>query len=98
MSSMKNGSIYLYKNDPHVVNKGVHVTNVSEAGGGFMPLLTDTPYSQRRFDNTRYNYNSRTDHGSRPMHRTTFSLNQQSEDDFKFLILTIDLYKYIYYI
>lgn len=78
-SSIENGTIYLYKNDPKVVNKGVNITNVRHAEGGFMPLLTDTPYSQRKFDNKNYNYNARIDHGSRPMHRTTFSLSHQPD-------------------
>lgn len=29
-----NGSIYLYKNDPKVVNKGVNVSNFRHAHGG----------------------------------------------------------------
>ena len=33
------GSIYLYKNDPKVVNKGVNISDVRHAqGGGFFQL------------------------------------------------------------
>lgn len=68
------GDIYIYKNDPKQVHKGVNITDVRQAQGGFLPLLAYTPYSQRRHDNTSYAYNARSDHGSRPMHQSTISL------------------------
>jgi hypothetical protein len=73
------GSVYLYKNDPRVVNKGIHVTNVKQAQGGFAPLLAETDYNRRKFDNKSYAYNAKQDHGSRPMHKTTFSLSDQPD-------------------
>lgn len=80
------GHIYIYKNDPKLVHKGVNITDVRQAQGGFLPLLAYTPYSQRRHDNTSYVYNARSDHGSRPMHQSTISLSHcepnQSKNQF----------------
>lgn len=75
------GSIYIHKNDPKVVNKGVHLTNVQQAQGGYFPLLTDLSYNQRKNENGNYNYNAKTDHGTRPMHKTTFSLGNNYEQN-----------------
>jgi hypothetical protein len=30
-----NGTIYLYKNDPKIINKGVNVSNFQHAQGGY---------------------------------------------------------------
>lgn len=74
--SMNNqiGGIYLYKNDPKEVHKGVHITNVRQAQGGFAPLLAADDYKERKFDNTKYAYDSKAHHGTRPMHKSTLSL------------------------
>lgn len=82
-SGEENGNrIYIYKNDPKVVKKGVNITDVRYPQGGYLPLLTDTPYNERKFDNTSYKYDDRFHHGSRPMHRSTFTLSHvQSSND-----------------
>ena len=71
--------IYIYKNDPKVVRKGVNITDVRYPQGGYLPLLlTDTSYNERKFDNTAYKYDDRFHHGSRPMHRSTLTLSHPS--------------------
>ena len=75
-----NGSIYLYKNDPKVVNKGVNVSNFRHSLGGFLPLLGDSNYLERKLDNTSYIYDDKIHHGSRPLHQTTFSLKQIEQE------------------
>lgn len=72
------GRIYVHKNDPTVVHKGVNVTDVRLPQGGFLPQLTDTPYAERKHDNTSYAYNARIHHGSRPMHQSTLSLSHSN--------------------
>lgn len=75
------GSIYLYKNDPKVVNKGVNVSNFRHSQGGFLPLLGDSNYLDRKHDNTSYNYDDKIHHGSRPLHQTTFSIKHNEYHD-----------------
>lgn len=55
--------------------------NVKHAQGGFLPMLTDDSYKERKFDNLSYNYEAKFDHGSRPMHKTTFNLTQTNHND-----------------
>lgn len=74
------GNIYVHKNDPKVVNKGIFLTDVRHAQGGYLPILADNTYNQRKYENGEYCYNARTDHGTRPMHRTTFDLNYQPRE------------------
>lgn len=71
------GNIYVHKNDPKVINKGIRITNVRHAQGGFFPLLAESNYNERKFDNKSYNYEAKIHHGTRPMHQTTFELGYQ---------------------
>ncbi|CAF1059738.1 unnamed protein product [Brachionus calyciflorus] len=73
------GNIYIHKNDPKVINKGIHITDVRQSQGGFLPMLADVDYYQRKSENSNKTYNAKTDHGARPMHKTTFNLGYQPE-------------------
>jgi hypothetical protein len=75
--SMK--KIYMYKNDPKVSKKGVFISNFQHVEGGYLPILNDSNYNERKFDNKRYSYDDRLHHGKRPMHQTTFSLTHQPD-------------------
>ena len=75
-------TIYIYKNDPKVVNKGVNVSNVNQAQGGYLPLLADSNYKDRKHNNLSYSYDAKKDHGSRPMHRTTFKMSYSGQANF----------------
>ena len=68
------GTLYVYKNDPTAVRKGINVSNVIYPQGGYLPLLADNNYQDRKHDNVSYKYDSRVDHGSRRMHKSSFSL------------------------
>ncbi|RNA40204.1 hypothetical protein BpHYR1_041446 [Brachionus plicatilis] len=74
------GNIYIHKNDPKVVNKGIFLTDVLHAQGGYLPILASNTYNQRKQENGEYLYNARVDHGTRPMHCTTFDLGHQSNE------------------
>jgi hypothetical protein len=76
------GTIYIYKNDPKLVNKGVNISNFRHAQGGYLPLLADSNYKERKHNNLSYSYDTKTDHGSRPMHRTTFKLSYSAKNDY----------------
>ena len=77
------GNIYIHQNDPKVVNKGVFLTNVRHAQGGYLPILANNSYNQRTFGKGEYSYNDKVDHGTRPMHRTTFDLSHQPKNSEK---------------
>lgn len=68
------GALYVYRNDPTVVRKGVNVSNVIYPQGGYLPVLADSNYQDRKHDNLSYKYDNRVDHGSRRMHKSSFSL------------------------
>ena len=75
------GSLYPYKNDPRNVKKGIYVTNVRTYMGGYLPLLDDKNYDERKVvshmvDN--YDYDDKIHHGYRPMHQSTLDLNYQN--------------------
>jgi hypothetical protein len=72
-------NIYIYKNDPKVVNKGVYISNFRHFEGGYLPMLHDSNFNQRKMNNN-YSYDDRIHHGQRPMHKTTFSLSHDSND------------------
>lgn len=75
------GNVYIHKNDPKVINKGIHLTDARHAIGGTFPILSDTDYNQRKYDNTSYKYDAKTHHGTRPMHKTTFNLGYQTNQN-----------------
>lgn len=75
------GNIYIHQNDPKVVNKGIYLTNVRHAQGGYLPILAPNNYNQRKYENGEYSYNDKVDHGTRPMHRTTFDLSHPSRNN-----------------
>jgi hypothetical protein len=72
----ENSSIYVHSNDPKVVNRGVNIESLRHYEGGILPFISDTPYEKRKINNTNVNYTNKTDHGSRPMHQTTFLVDQ----------------------
>ena len=72
------GTIYVYKNDPKVINKGVNISNFRGAQEGFLPLLSDNSYQERKLDNVSYCYDDRLNHGSRPMHQNSFAIGSSA--------------------
>lgn len=68
------GTLYVHPNDPKQTRKGVNITNFKHIEGGYLPLLTDTDYNERKYNKLGYNYNTKLDHGSRAMHRSTLNL------------------------
>ena len=75
----KIGTLYIHTNDPKVTKKGVNVSNFKSSMGGYLPLLDDNNYKERKHDNLSYSYNTKTDHGARSMHKTTFNLAHKPE-------------------
>ena len=73
-------NIYIYKNDPKVVNKGVYISNFRHFEGGYLPMLHDSNFNQRKMNNN-YSYDDRIHHGQRPMHKTTFSLTHDDSSN-----------------
>lgn len=73
-SSPPISSIYSYKNDPKQINKGVRMTNAINPQGGHIPILSETSYDQRRQDQNKFNYDNKSDHGSRPQHKSSFNI------------------------
>jgi hypothetical protein len=67
-------AIYLYKNDPKQINKGLRISDVIHPQGGYMPVLAEVSYDQRKFTNTSHRYDNKLDHGSRPQHKSTFNI------------------------
>ena len=67
-------AVYLYKNDPKQINKGVRISDVIHPQGGYTPVLAEIPYDQRKFTNTSHRYDNKLDHGSRPQHKSTFNI------------------------
>ena len=47
-------------------------------------MLADGNYSERKLDNISYSYDNKTHHGSRPLHKTTFSY-KHDENETKFV-------------
>lgn len=83
MQNHKNiGTIYIYKNDPKQTRRGVNVSNFRHYEGGYLPLLGDCNYRERKLDNLAYKYEAKSDHGSRPMHRSSFSLSQSAKNEY----------------
>ena len=75
-------AIYLYKNDPKQINKGIRIADAIHPQGGYAPILAESLYNERKFTNTSYNYNNKIDHGSRPMHQSTFNfINNNKNND-----------------
>lgn len=76
------GTIYIYKNDPKQTRRGVNVSNFRHYEGGYLPLLADGNYRERKLDNTSYKYDAKCDHGLRPMHRSSFNLSQSAKNEY----------------
>ena len=80
------GDLYSYKNDPRKTKKGFYVTNIRTYQGGFIPLLDDQNYTDRKrrdLNSRLFDYDDKIHHGSRPLHQTTFDLNyQKPRNDF----------------
>jgi hypothetical protein len=78
----KISSIYLYKNDPKVINKGIRITDVRGYQSGYFPQLSERDYHERKYTNTSYKYDTKLDHGTRPMHKSNFSISQSNPNDY----------------
>ena len=78
----KISTIYVYKNDPKVINKGIRITDVRGYKSGYFPQLSESDYNQRKYTNTSYKYDTKIDHGTRPMHRSNFSISQSTPNDY----------------
>ena len=77
--TIENSSIYIHSNDPKVISKGINIDCLRHYEGGVLPYISDVPYDKRKTNNG-INYSNKTDHGSRPMHQTTFSLDKNSNN------------------
>ena len=71
-------AIYIYKNDPKQINKGLRISDVIHPQGGYMPILAESAYNERKLANSAYNYSNKVDHGTRPMHQSTFNFINNS--------------------
>ena len=67
-------AVYLYKNDPKQINKGVRIAHMIHPQGGYTPILAESDYETRKTATTAYTYNNKLDHGSRPQHKSTFNI------------------------
>jgi hypothetical protein len=85
------GDIYPYKNDPRRTKRSLFVTNVTVPTGGYIPILEDRDYKQRKQAQTAssYDYDERVHRGSRPMHQTSFDLNYQKNCNNNFVTNTM---------
>lgn len=73
-----NRDLYPYKNDPKPLKRNLYVTNVNDYSGGYIPILDDQNYTQRKQNVMHsYTYDDRTHRGTRPMHQSSFDLNYQ---------------------
>ena len=76
------GEIYPYKNDPRRAKRSLYVTNVNTYTGGYMPVLYDQNYTERKTNTIHsYDYDDKVHRGARPMHQSTFEMNYQKRKD-----------------
>jgi hypothetical protein len=63
--------IYVYKNDPKLIGKGINATLIQSYEGAYIPFISEKSYIDRK--SNVINYDNKTSHGTRPMHQTTFT-------------------------